>query len=284
MEKLETRAPAKLNLTLAIGPRRDDGYHPIKSVMVHVSLFDTVSVRKKECGIGFSSNARYLRNDDKNLCVLAARRYLELAGIKEGVDIELLKHIPSKSGMGGGSADAAAVVSLMEKLFVPLDSSVRDSLLLSLGADVPFCATSTPALCEGIGERITPILLSGSLEHYLVIAKNAQKPSTAGIYSVFDSSPVPFEGSHSDVIRALETGNAELLKKGMYNAFEPIIFSMYPEVEHLRDRMLSLGAYAAQMTGAGPSVFGLFPSKAHADKALGELRESGVLSYVARII
>jgi len=277
------RAPAKLNLTLEVGAKREDGYHPLSSVMAHISLYDDITVTREGVGVEFETNAVYLKNDEKNLCVVAAKRFLECKGLDEGVIIRLKKLIPSNSGMGGGSTDAAVVIKLMERLFGELESEKRDALALSLGSDVPFCMTETPALCQGIGEMITPIA-SPSRRLYVVVAKNAQKLSTAKVYSDFDSSPVEFTGSHTDVIRALESGNFSLLKDGMCNVFEEGIFSKCPEVSSLRERLLELGAFAARMTGAGPTVFGLFEKRHLAERALSVLRADRILSYFAYIL
>ena len=285
MNFVKTHAPAKLNLTLEVGKRRDDGYHPLTSVMVHIALYDEVSVKKRKGeGIEFKTNAVYLKNDDNNLCVVAAKRFFEVSGIKdEGVEIELKKLIPSKSGMGGGSSDAAAVIELMERLYGNLDDADRLSLGTSLGADVPFCMTKTHALCEGIGEIITPVGLSKN-KIFVVVAKNAQKLSTAKVYSQFDENPVAFKGSHADVIRGLESGNISLLNRGMDNVFEKNVFASCPEVEALRERMLTLGAFVSRMTGAGPTVFGLFEKRSDAVRALETLRGDRILSYFAYII
>lgn len=285
MNFIKAHAPAKLNLTLEVGEKREDGYHPLTSVMTHIALYDEVSVRRiKGGGIEFHTNAVYLKNDDNNLCVLAAKRFFETCGIEnEGAEIELHKLIPSKSGMGGGSADAAAVIELMEKLFGALDDDTRLKLGVSLGADVPFCMTKKPALCEGIGEIITPVGLSKK-KIYVVVAKNAQKLSTARVYSDFDADPTRFNGSHADVIRGLESGNASLIKSGMANVFEKNIFASCPEVDALRERLLTLGAFAARMTGAGPTVFGLFEKRFEAVRALEVLRQDKILSYFAYII
>lgn len=283
MDSAYTRAPAKINLTLEVGNKREDGYHLISSVMAHISLFDEISVTKSTNGIEFESNTEYLKNDDKNLCVLAAKKYFEYANVSfDGVLIKLKKVIPSKSGMGGGSADAAAVVELLERLFVKLDDDKKLDLGMKLGADVPFCMTKTPALCQGIGEIITPIKLCKK-KIYVVVAKNSTKPSTSFVYSEFDKNPVRFGGSHADVIRALETGNFNLFSSA-FNSFEQIIFPSYPQVKTLCDKMREYGALHSRMTGAGPTVFGLFDDKQTAQKALLRFREEKILSYAAYII
>ncbi len=283
MDSAYTRAPAKLNLTLEVGNKREDGYHFISSVMVHISLYDEVSITKGVNGIEFESNTEYLKNDDKNLCVLAAKKYFECSGIcNESVRIKLKKVIPSKSGMGGGSADAAAVVELLERLFVKLDYDKKLSLGMSLGADVPFCMTSTPAFCQGIGEIITPVKLCKK-KIYVVVAKNSTKPSTSFVYSEFDKKTVDFSGSHANVIRALETGNFNLFSS-MSNSFEEVIFPSFSQVKSLCDKMTEYGALHSRMTGAGPTVFGLFEDKSVAQKALLRFREEQILSYMAYII
>ena len=284
MDSVQNRAPAKINLTLAVGEKRPDSYHLLSSVMVHISLYDEIKLERTGEGIDFQSDAKYLKNDDKNLCVAAAKGFFELTGIKnEGLKISLKKVIPSKSGMGGGSADAACTIELLEELYGKLSEKERLSLALSLGADVPFCLTKAPAFCEGIGEIITPVALAKK-KIYIVVAKNSAKPSTAAVYADFDACPVEFRGSHADVIKGLETGNVALLKKGMFNSFEEVIFKKLPEVKALRDKMESFGALVSLMTGAGPTIFGLFEEKKDAVSALAKLREEKILSYIAYIV
>ena len=284
MRTVSGRAFAKLNLTLEVGDRRQDGYHPLVSVMTHISLSDEITLTREGEDVCFESNASYLRCNDTNLCIRAAKKYFETSGVSPtGVKIKLKKIIPLKSGMGGGSADAALVIELMEQLFGKLSEEKRQSLALSLGADVPFCLTKTPALCEGIGEIITPVSLS-SKRVWVVVAKNAQKPSTAQIYSEFDNSPVKFRGSHMDVIRALETGELSLYKKGMHNVFEDNVFASVPKAKMLSEQIAHLGAFAVQMTGAGPTVFGLFEKKEDAVSAVKALRDRSTLAYFAYLV
>ncbi len=285
MHCIKMRAPAKINLTLEIGAKRDDGYHSLTSVMSHISLFDELLVSKTDEGvIDFQSNAPYLKNNDKNLCVLAAKKFFELCGIKNaGVKIELKKIIPTNSGMGGGSTDAAAVIKCMENLFGKLDEKSRENLAASLGSDVPFCLTDTSAVCEGRGEKITPFSFEKK-RIYAVVAKNAVKVSTSSVYADFDVNPVEFTGSHSGVVQALKDGDNEFLRKSMCNVFEKNIFAATPEVEKLRNKIYSLGAFASQMTGAGPTVFGLFEKRTDAENALEVLRKEKVVSYSAYIL
>ena len=172
---MNVRAYAKVNLTLDIISARDDGFHSIRSVMVPVSLFDRVSVERAE-RISFDCDLPALRNDD-NLCIRAAKAFFEAAGIRGGADIRLQKHIPFPAGLGGASADAAAVIDCLSTIYgAPLDFDELIRVAAEVGSDVPFCLYGKPALCEGRGEIITPIagvlfflLFSGCLRFLFLI-------------------------------------------------------------------------------------------------------------------
>lgn len=256
----EKTVPAKINLTLEVGKKREDGYHEITSVMARVSLCDLVKVNKNGSkNIVLKVNDPALDSPD-NLAVKAVKGYFETSGTEaQGVDVTLEKHIPVASGLGGGSADAAAVIECMEELFGALPRDKRHSLARSLGADVPYCLEKTPCICRGIGDECEKISYKGFSSLYLVIKKNASKLSTGAVYSAFDALPKK-EGKydHSIVVTALEEGDVSLLTNGLFNDFERVVLDKSPEVKALKEEMMREGALATLMSGAGPTVVGFF--------------------------
>ena len=235
--------------------------------MARATLFDTLYIKKNTSGeVRIFSNDKALEGSD-NLCCKAVKSYFDVSGISfEGIDITLDKRIPVSAGLGGGSADAAAVIEALEELFEPLPENSRHSLALSLGADVPYCLRKTPCLCKGVGDECEEIKAKPFDSLWLVIEKNAEKLSTGAVYKAFDSldkTNIPHD--HRSVITALETGDKELLSKSLFNDFERVVFSATPEVKALRDKFLNSGALTAIMSGAGPTIVALFDNK---EKAL----------------
>lgn len=265
---IEKKAYAKVNLTLEVGDKRSDGYHLLTSVMARLTLFDNVVVRENCSGrINFTATDKTIP-PESNLCTRAAAAYFEAVGIKDrGVDISLENHIPTASGMGGGSADAAAVLECMEDIFGKLDSSVRHSIALSIGADVPYCLEKTPCLCTGIGDVCLPLKCADLDLLWLTVSKKGEKLSTGKVYSDLDSiSGDSVTHDHNAVISALEKGDIYALAKSTFNDFERVVFPSSPEIMAERDRLLSYGAISVAMSGAGPTLIAFFDSE---EKAIG---------------
>lgn len=265
---MKVKAYAKINLTLEIGDKRPDGYHSLTSVMARIDLADTVTVNKNGCGaVSFTATDNTIPICD-NLCTKAAKAYFEAKGISgEGVDIILENNIPTASGMGGGSADAAAVLECMETLYGSLDRDVRHRIARGLGADVPYCLEKLPCYCTGIGDECEIIDCDGFDNLWIVVSKKGEKLSTGKVYSDFDA----LEGEravydHSVVVNALEQGDVYALAKGVFNDFEKVVFPEFSEVAAERERLLSCGALNVVMSGAGPTLIALFDSE---EKALG---------------
>ncbi|MBQ7896964.1 MAG: 4-(cytidine 5'-diphospho)-2-C-methyl-D-erythritol kinase [Clostridia bacterium] len=251
---------AKINLTLEVGGKRADGYHSLVSVMARATLSDRIEVKKNGSkNIVLKVNDPSLDTPD-NLAVKAVKGYCEASGIEaQGVDILLEKNIPVASGLGGGSADAAAVIECMEELFGALPRDKRHALARSLGADVPYCLEKTPCICRGIGDECEKIDCKGFDSLYLVIKKNAEKLSTGAVYTAFDAlSKKEGEYDHVSVVKALERGDTALLTKSLFNDFERVVLDKSPEVKVLKEEMMRAGALAALMSGAGPTVVGFF--------------------------
>ena len=256
----ERLAYAKINLTLEVGDKCDDGYHLINSVMARITLADRVTVNKNESGkITFTATDKSIPTDE-NLCTKAARLCLEaLKKAGQGVDITLENRIPTASGMGGGSADAAAVIECIEEIFGTLDSTARHRIALSIGADVPYCLEKTPCFCTGIGDICKPLRCSTLEGLWLTVSKVGEKLSTGKVYSDLDA--ITNRESHNDhslTVEALEKGDIYQLSKSTFNDFEQVVFPSSPEVEREYKRLLSMGAIKVTMSGAGPTLIAFF--------------------------
>lgn len=274
MDKLTVKANAKVNLTLNITGRLSNGYHSLKSIMQSISLHDTVTVEQTEssaieviCGGGIPSG-------EQNIAFKAASAFFCFSDIPNtGVKITIDKHIPSEAGLGGGSADAAAVIFCLNKLFgCNLPQKSLCEIGVSVGADVPFCIMGGTALCEGIGEVITP-LTPLSCKNVL-IAKGKLGVSTKDAYEKIDSA----EPEHTPWDKTDFVGSFESWGKLCSNDFEAV--SGNHEVELICSEMKNSGAAVAQMSGSGSAVFGLFSDNEKAESCRKRLAESGFFAVI----
>lgn len=257
-------ACAKLNLYLDITGRREDGYHLLETVMQSVSLSDivTLSVTEGE-GISVSCDNPLIPCGEENIAYRAAERYLAAAGLTKRVEIEIQKRIPSGAGMGGGSADAAAVLAGLDRL---LGSPVKErelyKIAADIGADVPFCLAGGTRLCRGIGEEMSPAEEPSDC-CFLVVMPDFTCPTRAA-YAKYDEAPVPAKNGLSEFAEALSDGG---FAKKMYNVFERLYDD--PRIEEIKSKLTAAGAEGAMLTGSGAAVFGIFNDEAKAARAAG---------------
>lgn len=251
-------APAKLNLSLDILGRREDGYHELSMVMLSVSLCDGIELNlTPKPGVLFSCSDPDVPGGEKNTACRAAALFLERAGLAEttGVRIFLEKRIPSQAGMGGGSADAAAVLrGLNELTGFPLPEENLFELGLQVGADVPFCLAGGVKLAQGVGERLSPAPELPPCA--IVVCKPPVGVSTAEAFRRSDERTDGGKDYTGAVLAALKTGSLEAVGEALGNDFEDVM--RLPEVEAIKERLLQAGAVGACMTGSGSAVFGLF--------------------------
>lgn len=275
MKTLTRPAPAKLNLTLDVLGKREDGYHEMKMVMTSVSLADAVTLKSEPGeGVALSSNLGFLPVDGKNLAVSAALRLREETGADWGkLTIALDKKVPVCAGMAGGSSDAAAVlVGLNELLGLGLTTGQLMDIGAKVGSDVPYCVLGCTALAQGRGELLTPL---PSLPHcWAVLAKPAFPISTPELFAKIDAQKIRCRPDTDGVIAALKAGDLMGIARRLFNVFEEVL----PErkrhqVEELKRELLRMGALGASMSGTGPTVFGLFDTEAVAREAGESLRE-----------
>ena len=260
VEEVVEYAPAKVNLTLSVGERRPDGYHDLVSLMETVSLCDRLTVRVENAilpGIKLQISGKYpVPNDATNLVVRAGEAFFFRTNERFGLSVSLEKNIPTEAGLGGGSADAAAMLRAMNRLSDhPLSTSELSSLAAGLGADVAFCLYGGTSVCRGIGDRIQPIFAPA--HRFYVVVMGEDRVSTAAAYAALDESRRLFpvtDRSTDDCSVAIARGDMIAL----FNDFESVVFPDHPGIAAIKARLISLGASDAVMTGSGAAVFGIF--------------------------
>ena len=278
-QPLSVLAPAKLNLRLKITGRRPDGYHELVSIMVPVDLFDHMELKFiEEPGISMTCRGYSTPANAENLVWRAAQSFFSRIGWQKGLSIALTKRIPVAAGLGGGSSDAAAVLMALNETLCasqPLSPTLLAELALKLGADVPFFLQRAPCIAHGIGEILEPIRKWPSLSYIIVMPDISV--STAWAYEALDQPSFAvlkkdkreFELTTDDcydMIRNLEKMPMEACRL-LENDLERVTVSRFPIVREIKQSLTDAGAIGALMSGSGPSVFGVFESKAKALRA-----------------
>ncbi len=265
-------ARAKINLTLEVAGKRNDGYHDIKTVMQSLELCDSVSVDvgEGEDGITLGCSDKGLPADERNLAYRAAEAFYENTGIPlKSCRIYIEKRIPVEAGLAGGSTDAAAVIKALDMLHkTRLPEGKLCETGLSIGADVPYCIMGGTMLAEGIGERLTP--LPDMPPCQVVVCKPPFGISTAEAYKKLDSIKGLQKPDTGALVQALEAKELERIGKLLSNQLEAAALE-HEELSEIKSVMTGNGALGALMSGSGPSVFGLFSDGALAKKAYDAL-------------
>lgn len=285
IKHLGLKAYGKVNLGLDVVKRREDGYHEVRMIMQTVGIYDRIDLtRREQPGIGIETNLYYLPDNENNLAYKAARLLMDEFGIKDGVGIRIKKFIPVAAGMAGGSSDAAAVLFGVNKMF-SLGLSMEELMKrgVKLGADVPYCLMRGTALSEGIGEILTP--LDPAPQCQVLIAKPAVSVSTKFVYENLHVNQLP-KAAHPDIdclMRAIENRDLRSLAENMGNILETVTIPAHPVIQDIKDKMMSMGAVGAMMSGSGPTVFGLFMSPAKAEEAYEEMRYGSSASMARQV-
>ena len=292
MTTVKENACAKINLYLDVVGKRADGYHDVKTLMHTVDLSDEITVSMHPSGKRsvhlFVEGNHFLPTDGKNLAVKAAHLFLDRIGLDAEISIKLVKNIPVAAGLAGGSADAAAVLRALNKIFKkPFTRYALAKMAEELGSDVPYCVLGGTALCEGRGELVTHV--KTELRLITVIVSSGEHISTPEAYSELDRKYSDFDGSIPNgsvsfdcMKRSLSDGGIK--PETLYNSFEEAILPKCPIASRAKERLLELGAYAAMMSGSGPSVFGLFDTEEKAAAAAAKLNEEGMKAFVAKTV
>ncbi len=266
MKKAVTRAYAKINLSLDVLGTLENGYHEVQMVMQTVSLYDLVTVTKIEEGIEVSTNLPFLPTDKNNLAYKAAVEFFNYTGIKPCVHINISKRIPVGAGLAGGSSNASAVLKALNKLFdTKLSLKKLCQLGVKIGADVPYCVLGGTRLAEGIGEKLSP--LPKIPPCHILLVKPSFSISTKEVYNKIDSVK---DYRHPDTDRLIEgicESDIDKIASSMGNVLEEVSLNDYPILSDLKEELRALGAIGSQMSGSGPTVFGIFKTAEEAAKA-----------------
>lgn len=259
-------ARAKLNLSLDVLARREDGYHDLRMVMQTVELADEISLTEtEEEGVWVSTDLHYLPNDERNLAAIACRKFQEATGwTAGGLSIQIKKHIPVCAGMGGGSSDAAAVLRAVNELSgLRLPPERLAQIGERVGSDVPYCVLGATALAEGKGERLT--VLPSMPACSIVICKPAFPISTPELFGCIDCKRIRCRPDTEGIIAALGERDLNGIAHRLYNVFEDVLTDRRgAEIAEIKNEMVSGGALGAAMSGTGPTVFGVFDDETKA--------------------
>jgi len=280
MDILELKALGKINLGLDVLGVREDGYHDVRMVMQTVYLYDDVIIRRKTGpGIEVESNLYYLPVDENNIAYKAAKLLTDEFDLTNGVFITLKKHIPVSAGMAGGSANAAAVLFGMNRMFrLGLGEEELMERGLKLGADVPYCIKRGTVLAEGIGEKLTPLPPLPKCQ--ILIAKPGVSVSTKWVYDRIDAKKNLQHPDIDGIIAGLHHGDLQAVARSMGNVLEEVTIGAYPVIEEIKSRMKDAGALNAIMSGSGPTVFGIFADRTSAKEAYRRIKEQKLVKQV----
>ena len=285
MTTITEKAYAKVNLTLDVLVRRDDGYHDLQSVMQSISLCDNLTMT---LGTGKAWTLRCREPgvpcDSRNLVWKAAEVFFDAAGLDpDGLDIELEKTIPSQAGLGGGSADAAAVLRALNRhygnMYTPEELA---DLGARVGSDVPFCVLNGTAMAEGRGERLRK--LKNLVDCWFVVVKPDFPVSTPVLFKKLDSQEIFRRPDNAAMEDAIDREDLRGICNLLCNVFEPAVAQDHPEIQQIKTMLMEAGAWGCQMSGSGSACFGIAPTEEAARAVQEALMKIYPRTYLARSI
>lgn len=283
MTTLFESAFSKLNLTLDILCRREDGFHDLETIMQSVSLCDDVEI---EIGTGtewtLSCDKEDVPCDSRNLAWKAAELFEQASGKNfGGIAIRITKRIPSQAGMGGGSSDAAAVLRALNRhCGEPFSLMELADLGAKIGSDVPFCVVGGTCMCQGRGERLRK--LPDMPKCVIVVCKPDFGVSTPALFRRIDETIIAERPNNAAMEQALQNQDLERVAREIFNVFDPVVAQDHPEMDDIRGVMQSCGAIGQQMTGSGSAFFGVMPDEASAERAMERLHERYACVFVCK--
>lgn len=248
---------AKINLTLDVLGRMENGYHEIESIMQTINLFDLIIVDRTEHGIQIHTNLKFLPVNEKNIAYKAAALFFKRCRIRGGVKILIHKNIPVAAGLAGGSGNGAAVLAALNVLyntFLPEEELLE--MASELGADIPYCLTGGTMLAKGIGEKLSP--MPALKKSIVLLAKPPINISTKTIYEYMDRVEITKRPDTEKMKQALANGDLPEISKNLCNVMELATIHTAPVIRGIKEKMMMNGALGAVMSGSGPTVFGFF--------------------------
>ena len=274
--KLKIQARAKINWTLDVVGVLENGYHDLDMLMQSVTLCDQMTMEDAdELTLSVRMGGAFVPADESNLVLRAARALQQAANCQKGAAITLRKYIPVAAGMGGGSSDAAAALKGLNVLWgLGLSDDELEKIGLTIGADVPFCIRGGLQRAQGVGERLTPVLMKRPL--YIVAFQPCKGLSTKEVFTSLHEDGIREEDRPDNAAaqRALENGDVRLLGRSLGNVLEPVSRRLRPEIDKAILDIEAAGAVKARMTGSGSAVFGVFLHAGACRKAAQELQKT----------
>lgn len=270
------KAYAKLNFNLHVLPQLlPNGYHQVKLLNLQANLADKITIQESAVGIKLICNNPDLPVNETNLAYKAAKIVMGKYHSRGGIKITLEKHTPITSGLGGGSADAAAVILALDKLWkLNLTDYQKIDLGKRLGMDVCYCVIGGICMLRGAGEIVEPIQATFPNINLIIITPNIKKPSSAWSFARLDLTKV---GQHLEkldkLIKAIKQRDLLALAQNLHNDFEKSMLAEFPEIAEIKAKMKKNGAWGTNLCGAGLSVFGIWPNQKSADAAFKKLRK-----------
>lgn len=283
MDTIYEGARAKINLTLDVLGKRADGYHDLRSIMQTISIRDDLTLR---LGTGepwkLVCDKDWVPADERNLAWKAAKVFFETLGKDpNGLAIEIVKRIPGEAGLGGGSADAGAVLRALNRYYdSPLSVYALCELGAQVGSDVPFCTLCGTAMVEGRGERLRK--LPDIPEMFFVVCKPDFSVSTPELYQKLDETAIARRPDQRAMEAAIAKGDLAEIADKLGNVFEPVVISQHLELNYIKSILNSYGSYGQQMTGSGSAVFGIFDSFEYAAVACTMLKDNYSEVFIAK--
>ena len=280
---LREGAFAKINLTLDVLGKRPDGYHDIQSVMKTIYIRDDVEVCTAKPWT-LSCDKEDVPQDSSNLAWKAAEMFCRAAKRDpEGVAIRITKRIPTQAGLGGGSADAAAVLRALNRHYdYPFSVYALAELGAEVGSDVPFCTLGGTVLCQGRGERLRK--LPDLPETLFVVCKPDFPVSTPELYRRLDETAIARRPDHTAMEAAIVQGDVGAIAGQLCNVFEPVVTEKHLELNYIKSLMNSYGALGFAMSGSGPSVYAIAPSFEYAAVICTMLKDNYPQVFIAKTV
>ncbi|MFW6138650.1 MAG: 4-(cytidine 5'-diphospho)-2-C-methyl-D-erythritol kinase [Spirochaetota bacterium] len=280
MKNINLKAPAKLNLSLNLLPEKGEmDYYKVHFINIQVDLFDTITIQKLPCpGVILEGEM----TGKKNLAYQAARMIHRTCHLSHGVKIFLTKNIPTKAGLGGGSADAAAVINGLIRMFeLQVDHSQKAALAKKLGMDVCYCITGGLAIVSGIGDKVNKLEIDPPFMYILIATPPVTKPSTGWAYSIIDKTRIGKNLEKSKrLLKGIRNKNIETVSENLHNDFEGPIEREFPVTGYIKKTMLQQGALNALLAGSGLSIFGIFKTTPPLMVAKSQLENNNIRCFI----
>jgi 4-diphosphocytidyl-2-C-methyl-D-erythritol kinase len=282
---LRARAAAKVNLGLYVGPVREDGrYHEVVSVLQSIAIWDELEVEVVPEGLGLEVEGGGLPPDETNLVLVAARELARRSRDLPGARFRLRKGIPVSAGLGGGSADGAAALIALDRLWgLHLPAVNLYAMAAEVGSDVPFCIAGGTGVATGRGDKVREVPSRGAT--WWVVGIDHERLATEDVYDHFDELELatPLEDRWpAELLDALISGDARRVAAGLHNDLEPAAFDLLPDLAKSKQRLLDAGALGAIMSGSGPTMLGLCADEDHATQLARSVSATFARVEVAR--